>query len=98
MHADPNVQLETDSIAESTELGFTAISEVSHGRALIALVVIALFVLLAVLLRGRLYPCITLSTLNKVEILLDNTYTDAVKNEYLRGHELDVIKQSRLRY
>ncbi|KAK7017869.1 40S ribosomal protein S6 [Paramarasmius palmivorus] len=89
MHADP--------ASAHTNVSLTAISE-GPDNVTIALIVIASF-LLALFHRSlrRLYPCLTIVELNKAEVSLDDTFDDAVKNDYLRGSELEIINQSRLR-
>ncbi|KAK7062891.1 40S ribosomal protein S6 [Paramarasmius palmivorus] len=65
---------------------------------MVSITIAALFTLALFLYRllRRLYPCLTIVELNKAETSLDVSFDDAVKNDYLRGSEREVIGKTRL--
>ncbi|KAK7062881.1 40S ribosomal protein S6 [Paramarasmius palmivorus] len=80
------------------DVGSMAISE-APDNSLTAMIVVALFGLALLLHRYLrcLYPCITVIEMNKAEALLDDAFSDATQNDYLRGFEQELINQNRLR-
>ncbi|KAK7062890.1 40S ribosomal protein S6 [Paramarasmius palmivorus] len=81
------------------DLGLTvvsAVSEVPAGTAVIITITLSVAIFLHRYLRRR-YPCVTVVELTKAEGSLDDSFDDAVKNDYLCETEQDNINQMRLR-
>ncbi|KAK7017873.1 40S ribosomal protein S6 [Paramarasmius palmivorus] len=79
------------------DVSSTALPEVSDSNLAVAIfALLALALLLHRYLR-RLYPCITIDEMNDAETSLDDAFNNAVRNDYLRGYERDIIDHKRLR-
>ncbi|ESK82799.1 hypothetical protein Moror_12281, partial [Moniliophthora roreri MCA 2997] len=79
---------------KSTELA-SAISE-APDRTTADIITLILAVALCRFVR-LLYPCLTVSELDKAEKTVQSTFSDAINNGCLYGHKLEIITQSKLR-
>uniref|UniRef100_A0A0W0GF98 Uncharacterized protein n=1 Tax=Moniliophthora roreri TaxID=221103 RepID=A0A0W0GF98_MONRR len=71
-------------------------SSTSHARAGADIITLILAVALCRFVR-LLYPCLTVSELDKAEKTVQSTFSDAINNGCLYGHKLEIITQSKLR-